>query len=240
MEVQPTGGLLKGMADVLHPKDCPPAQHGALATYLPPSSPLPSCLSLSCSSLAPLCRVLPEPLDLATTRDTPALARHFLLQLQTRDQERGARPGHLGYAAMFQYYLDFFALAVKAEGQEECPTFPASPREGVSYQSKACDWSNGEWEGWRGLEEVQASLQLPYWQSHPLQGQGWQCYPEDKVLWQEVGKVLGLAPVGRGEVTLLAKAMVTTCAKLDSLHRVFHGGLREKKEGMSRRKCSVM
>jgi len=54
---------------------------------------------------------------LAKTRESPTLATHFMLMLQDVDSKKNCGKEELGYASMFQFYLDFFALAVTSTAQ---------------------------------------------------------------------------------------------------------------------------
>ena len=223
-------GLLQAMDAKLSTKPSPPVRHGSITSYLGlnSGSPLQSCLSLSCSSLAPLCSSLPVPLSLATTRDQPLLARHFLLRLWQMDRSKEAGPELLGYTAIFQFYLDFYALTVTRDGGEVAPEFPAQSKTECCYRTEMFDYRNEKWAGWRTVEDVRASLQLSYWTDHPLAGgkEGWQCYPEDREMWGEAAKVLeSVEEVGMVEVVRLGGVMSQCSTRLDSLHKQFIGGL---------------
>ena len=122
------GGLLSSMEEVLRSRE--DSRHGALATFITSASS-PSCLSFVdspsspfCSSLLSICNnIPPTPPNLAKTRESLTLASHFMLMLQDLDSKRNCDREELGYASMFQFYLDFYALAVTSTGLEGTQAF---------------------------------------------------------------------------------------------------------------------
>ena len=215
-----------------------PSIHPALATYLPTTSSLP-CLSLSCSSLGPVCRSLPSSLDLATTRDTPDLARHFMLQLHRKDREKECEQGMFGYAAIFQFYLDFYGLAVESGGVEGRVAFPARPQEGRDYLTAQFSYRDPGSPGWRSLGDIRAALNLSYWTSHPLRQGAWRSYDEDHDMWAKAAEALVVEEVSMEEVLVLADAMARCCARLAGLHSKFHKDLITR-EGDKPRRCQIL
>lgn len=229
-------GLLGQMADLVGRSQ--PSTHPALATYLPSTSSLP-CLSLSCSSLGQVCRSLPSSMDLATTRDTPDLARHFMLQLHRKDREKECEEGMFGYAAMFQFYLDFYGLAVESEGLEGRVAFPARPQEGRTFLTAMFSYRDPGTQGWRGLGEIRAALALSYWTNHPLRQAAWRSYDEDHDMWAKAARALVVEEVGMEEVLVLADTMARCCARLAGLHSKFHKDL-VAREGKTPRRCQIL
>jgi hypothetical protein len=207
--------------------------HPSERTYLPLPGPGPSsCLSLSCASLHQCCARLTVPEDLGVTRQDDSLARHFLLRLWGIDQDQlGLEPENLGgvfgYAAMFQFLLDFWSLAVARRGGS-LPTFPGRPG-GDHKPFDSCRLLEPA-AGWRTAAEILVSLQEDYWARHPLLPgpRALRLHPEqeeDRQLWGRVGRVLAGRAGGREEVKVLTEAMAVCFTRLEKVHKQFNEDL---------------
>ena len=242
------GGLLNSMAEVLNREE--DSRHGALATFVTsPSSP--SCLAFVnspsspfCSSLVSICNNQPtSPPNLAKTRESPTLATHFMLMLQDMDAKNSCEEDEFGFASMFQFYLDFYALAVTSTGLEGSQAFPVKPQDGRSFDTK--NWSYRELNspGWKPLQQIQSGLNLLYWRSHPLRN-SWRCLEvfgdDDKDIWRGASEALRAEPFdfGENELLALADAMSAWTSRLEPIHREFQVKLKAKAN--QRRRCYIL
>jgi len=155
-----TSGLLPQMKDVMK------GRHGSLTTYqATPMVGMEACLSFSCKSLNSLVP-LPKPQDLNNTMMNTNLAKHFLLKLWKKDQaEHGDTTNLFGYAAMFQFCLDFYALAVRREDSDAEVEYPARP---AKWKREQFELTKPNSEGWRESREIWDRLQHNYWRNHSL------------------------------------------------------------------------
>ena len=241
------GSLLSSMEEVLRSNE--DSRHGALATFVTsPSSP--SCLAFVnspsspfCSSLRSICKDIPDPPpNLAKTRESLTLATHFMLMLQDLDSKRNCDREVLGYASMFQFYLDFYALAVTSTGLEGSQAFPVKPQDGRSYDPNHV-WNRKDINspGWKPLKEVQSTLNLQYWRSHPLQ-HSWRCIEvddhDDNKTWRGASDALKAESFGENDLLALARTMSMFISRLDPFHKEFQKSLRAK--AIQRRRCHIL
>lgn len=240
-------GLLSSMDEVLHSKE--DSRHGALATFVTsPSSP--SCLSFVnstsspsspfCSSLLSICNNIPSsPQNLAKTRESLTLATHFMLMLQDLDSKKNCDREELGYASMFQFYLDFYALAVTSTGLEGSQAFPVKPQDGRIYDTKKWIDTDIDSPGWKPLKEIQTNLTLLYWRSHPLQSNSWRCLDvTDKKHWQGASEALKVESFGEKDLLSLADTMSALSSRLEPIHREFQMKLIDK--ASQKRRCQIL
>ena len=211
--------------------------HPSLGTYLSPHDTRGEhCLSLKCPTLAlqSLHPNVQPPANISQTRGNERLAKHFLLSLMEEDRQKslGSLDEVFGLAAMFQFYLDFWALAIKKSDNEEPPDFPASTG---SYRNiKFSDEKGREKkENWRDVKSVKTDLRKPYWSTHPLAT----CKPilrweDDREVWRSVGDVLSRAQQDfktdiemdaryEQDILVLASAMELCVFRLEKFHSKF-------------------
>ena len=212
--------------------------HPSLRTYLAPDDTRGQhCLSLKCPTLA-LQSLRPNvqpPTRISETRGNERLAKHFLLSLMEEDRQRSlGMPGEVfGLAAMFQFYLDFWALAIKKSDTEEPPEFPA--KTGNYKNIKFSDERGREKkENWRDVKSVMTDLRQDYWSTHPLAtSKPVLRWDDDRETWRSVGDVLFRAqqdskvdidemdPRYERDVLLLASAMELCVFRLEKFHSKF-------------------
>ena len=160
--------------------------------------------------------------------------------LQDVDSKKNCGKEELGYASMFQFYLDFFALAVTSTGIEGSQAFPVKPQEGRCYDTKSWDSRNIRSPGWKTLQDIQASLKLLYWRSHPL-CDSWRCLEvpgyDDKDTWTGVSESLKAEQFGEEELLVLADAMSFWASRLEPFHKEFQ--LKLKARANQKRRCCI-
>ena len=212
--------------------------HPSLGTYLSSNDTRGEhCLSLKCPTLAlqSLHPNVQPPANISQTRGNERLAKHFLLSLMEEDRQKslGSLDEVFGLAAMFQFYLDFWALAIKKSDNEEPPDFPASTG---SYRNiKFSDEKGREKrENWRDVKSVMADLRKYYWSTHPLVTSKlilrWEA---DREIWRSVGDVLHRAQQDYNkadiemdaryetDILLLASASERCVSRLEKFHSKF-------------------
>jgi len=214
-------------------------KHGSLATYLhlpKESHQQIKCLKLSCNSLT---SILPidNPEDLNFTMMNSVLAKHFLLKLWKKDQDNSSSSSQFGYAAMFQFCLDFYALAVKRDDGKDDVEFPAEPAKYTRYDFELTNPESSK--GWIFPRNFQDKLRQEYWKSHPL------C-KEKQERWVEVGKVIKkCSGTNTGELEdkeiekmlkVLAEAVDKCVDELMEVHDEFQDHARQRKKGC----CTLM
>jgi len=165
-----------------------------------------------------------------------------MLMLQDLDSKSSCDREVLGYASMFQFYLDFFALAVTSTGLEGSQAFPVKPQDGRSYDPNHV-WNRKDINspGWKPLKEVQSTLNLQYWRSHPLQ-HSWRCLEvddhDDNKTWRGASDALKAESFGENDLLALARTMSMFISRLDPFHKEFQKSLRAK--AIQRRRCHIL
>lgn len=228
--------------------------HPSLRTYLSPDNTKGEhCLSLKCPTLAlqSLHPNVQPPARISETRSSERLAKHFLLSLMEEDRQKslGMLGEVFGLAAMFQFYLDFWALAIKkSDKKEEPPDFPASTG---NYRSiKFSDEKGREKkENWRDVKSVMADLRKSYWSTHPLATSKpilrWE---DDREVWRSVGDVvlraqqdfktdIELDATYEKDILLLSSAMELCVFRLEKFHSKFSERAKEVKNS---NKCILL
>jgi len=211
--------------------------HLSLRTYLSTDDTRGEhCLSLKCPTLAlqSLHPHVQPPSRISETRGNQRLAKHFLLSLMDEDRQKslGILGEVFGLAAMFQFYLDFWALAVRKKDTEEPSAFPAST--GNYKNIKFSDEVGREKkENWRDLKSVMTDLRQEYWSTHPLATSKpilrWE---DDREVWTSVGDVLLRAQQDlkadiemdaryEKDILVLASAMELCVFRLEKFHSKF-------------------
>jgi len=211
--------------------------HASLRTYLSPDDKRGEhCLSLKCPTLAlqSLHPNVQPPSRISETRGNGRLAKHFLLSLMDEDRQMslGMLGEVFGLAAMFQFYLDFWALAVRKIDTEEPPDFPAST--GNYKNIKFCEETGREKkENWRDVKSVMTDLRQDYWSTHPLASSKPILRWEDvREVWTSVGDVLFRAQQDlktdiemddryEKDILILASAMELCVFRLENFHSKF-------------------
>jgi len=210
--------------------------HPSLLTYLSPNDKRgEQCLSLKCPTLAlqSLHPNVQPPANISQTRGNERLAKHFLLSLMEEDRQKslGMLGEVFGLAAMFQFYLDFWALAVKkSDIEEEPPDFPA-PNGNYRSIKFSAEKGRERKENWRDVKSVMTDLRKCYWSTHPLAtSKSILRWEDDREVWRSVGDVLlraqedfSLADIERYEkdILILASAMELCVFRLDQFHSKF-------------------
>lgn len=140
---------------------------------------------------------------------------------------------------MFQFYLDFHALATSADDEESQPGFPAHPGNFKQVGRNSV-------KNWRSSEKVMMDLTQDYWATHPLlrcttsETEGSKlvfAYGEDVGKWKLVAEVIRQAQVAdstkrkesekRKDLLVFFEAMDTCVFRLDDLHSEFSDRARE-------------
>ena len=212
-------------------------------TYLtvPSDKEQQHCLSLSCTSLNQFQAPVKPPENLSKTRADKKLAKHFLMRLFAADDKKklGIKADVFAHAAMFQFYLDFHALATSADDEESQPGFPAHPGNFKQVGRNSV-------KNWRSSEKVMMDLTQDYWATHPLlrcvtsETEGSKlvfAYGEDVGKWKLVAEVIRRAQVAdstkrkesekRKDLLVFFEAMDTCVFRLDDLHSEFSDRARE-------------
>ena len=221
--------------------------HPSLSTYLSPDDTSGEhCLSLKCPTLAlqSLHPNVQPPARISETRGNGRLAKHFLLSLMDEDRQKsfGMQGEVFGLAAMFQFYLDFWALAVRKTDMEEPPDFPASPGsyKVIKFSDKA---GRERKENWRDVKKVMIDLRQGYWSSHPLASKKpilrWE---DDREVWNSVGDVLLRAQQDikadvEKDILILANAMELCVFRLEKFHSKFSDRAKVVKKS---NKCTLL
>ena len=160
--------------------------------------------------------------------------------LQDLDAKKNCEREELGYASMFQFYLDFYALAVTSTGLEGSQAFPVKPQDGRSYDTKNWNYRDMTSPGWKTLKDVQTTLNLLYWRSHPLQ-HSWRCLEvagyDDKDTWRIASEALKAEPFGEDNLLALADTMSALSSRLEPIHKEFQ--IKLKAKASQRRRCHI-
>jgi len=160
--------------------------------------------------------------------------------LQDLDAKKNCGREELGYASMFQFYLDFYALAITSTGLEGSQSFPVKPQDGRSYDTKNWNYTDIESPGWKPLRDVQTTLNLLYWRSHPLQ-QSWRCLGmagyDDKDTWRIASEALRAEPFGEDNLLALADTMSAFSSRLEPIHKEFQ--IKLKAKASQKRRCNI-
>ena len=119
-----------------------------------------------------------------------SLAVMFMKELRRTDKAQGRSEWKLGYATMFQFFLDFYGLARPISSpQGSVVAFPMMPENEQTFSEST----------WRAMEEIQATLNTDYWANHLLSKEGWRSYlkegardcdKEDEKYWSIAADVL--------------------------------------------------
>ena len=164
-----------------------------------------------------------------------------MLMLQDMDSKRNCDKEELGYASMFQFYLDFYALAVTSNGLEGSQAFPVKPQDGRSYNTKNWSYRDIKSPGWKPLKEIQTTLNLLYWRSHPLQS-SWRCLEvagyDDKDTWRGASEALKAESFGEDDLLSLADTMSLLSSRLEPFHQEFQ--IKLKAKASQRRRCHIL
>jgi len=210
------------------------------------------------------------PKDLGATRADASLARHFLLRIWGIDRKLLADgendlKGVFGYAAMFQFLLDFWSLAVATQVPDQ-PVFPGRP--GGDHRPFDSTKLLDPLHGWRTADEIMSCLEEEYWTTHPLRpcpqplkmhnlDLSPQDLAEDRRKWARVGEVLERAKsrvdvrkagqvevrekaADKEDVKILADAMAICFHELGKVHVQFNEDLARsaKRRGLLKN-CTV-
>jgi len=211
--------------------------HESRVTYLQLNKKISQskCLSLSCGSID---KLIPSEKkhDLNNTMMNDKLAKHFLLQLWKKDEKDSNK---FGYAAKFQFYLDFYALAVqRIDSKDENIEFPAKPAKYTRDKFELADPKDPV--GWIKPRNFHQKLKQEYWTSHPLRNEN-----QDKV-WIKVGKVIEdcsdskeLTDERKEEMLETLVEAVRNCKyELLKMHKEFkNDGIDARKKG---KRCQIM
>jgi len=160
--------------------------------------------------------------------------------LQDLDAKKNCEREELGYASMFQFYLDFYALAITSTGLEGSQAFPVKPQDGRSYDTKNWSYRDLKSPGWKLLKDVQTTLNLLYWRSHPLQ-HSWRCLEvtgyDDKDTWRIASEALKAEPFGEDNLLSLADTMSALSSRLEPIHKEFQ--IKLKAKASQKRRCHI-
>lgn len=168
----------------------------------------------------------PVTVNMAKIRDSPDLAKLFMNYLRkidlNLDPNLDCGDDTIGYAVMFQFYLDFYEVAVLSSATER-DVFPARPQEGCKYNTSQFSSHKFKSHGWRRLRDIQATLKDTYWTTHPLTEGTWKC-KEDHDMWAKTAEVLAVVcrredpkEITEEEALVLSNTMDICCVRLGKL-----------------------